>query len=221
VLLIIGSLVAGVLLGLILGGSLRNLSHLRFRWWGLAFLAVALQFAPIPSISGRADEWLGLGLLVASYVAVALFVVVNIKVPGVWLIVAGFAMNLVAIALNGGMPVSGEALRAAYGDDYRAQLRELTDAGGAKHHLAGPDDVAIALTDVIPVGWPVRQVLSAGDVVWLVGTVWLIAGAMRKPAPTEPGVRPGLNAGASSSTPPEAGSGPQPRPQGQEAPPPG
>jgi hypothetical protein len=54
---------------------------------------------------------------------------------------------------------------------------------------------------VIPVGWPVRQVLSAGDIVWLVGTVWLIAGAMRKPAPSEADVRPGRSEGGPSSTP--------------------
>jgi hypothetical protein len=32
---------------------------------------------------------------------------------------------------------------------------------------------------VIPLGAPVRQVLSVGDMVWLVGTVWVVAGAMR------------------------------------------
>jgi hypothetical protein len=189
--------VAGVLLGLILRGSLRNLSHLRFRWWGLAFLAVALQFTPVPSISGRADDWLSTGLLTASYVAVALFVAVNIRVPGVWLIAAGFAMNLVAISLNGGMPVSDDALRSAYGDDYRNQLEELSEAGGAKHRLAGPDDVVIPLTDVIPVGWPVRQVLSVGDIAWLIGTVWLVAGAMRRPIRGQRGTTPGPNGSSS------------------------
>jgi Family of unknown function (DUF5317) len=218
VLLIIGALVAGILLGLILGGSLRNLAHLRFRWWGLAFVAVGLQFAPIPSTSGRADDWLSVGLLVASYVAVALFVAVNIRVPGVWLIGLGFALNLVAIALNGGMPVSEDALRAAYGGDFQHQLDELSESGGAKHHLAGPDDMAIPLTDVIPVGWPVRQVLSVGDIVWLVGTTWLIAGAMRAPRQVPQGPTPGRSEDRASSHP-EEGTAPRWEPDRETAPP--
>jgi hypothetical protein len=183
VLLILGAIAVGIGLGFALHGRLRNLAQLRFRWWGLAFLAAALQIVPAPSSSGL--RWVGAALLIASYGAVVAFVVLNIRVPGLWLIAAGFALNIVAIAFNGGMPVSDHALRQAYGDGYTEQRRELRSGGQAKHHLERPDDVLIPLTDVIPVGNPVHQVLSVGDVVWLAGVVWLVAGSMRVVPPRE------------------------------------
>jgi hypothetical protein len=177
VLLILGVIVVGILVGFALRGNLRNLAQLHFRWWGLAFLAAVLQFVPAPSSSGL--RWVGAALLIASYAVVVAFVALNITVPGLWLIAVGFALNIVAIGLNGGMPVSDGALRRAYGSDYLEQRRELLSARETKHHLRRPDDVATPLTDVIPVDSPVHQVLSVGDVVWLVGVVWLIAGSMR------------------------------------------
>jgi hypothetical protein len=95
------------------------------------------------------------------------------------LIASGFALNLVVIAVNGGMPVRDSALARAYGDGYAEQRRELVEGGQTKHHLERPDDMLVGLADVIPVGFPIRQVLSVGDIVWLVGTVWVVTGLMR------------------------------------------
>jgi hypothetical protein len=175
VLLIFAAIVAGIAVGLALGGSLRNLAHLQFRWWGLAFLAAGLQVAPAPS----SPDWVGPAMLMASYAVVVVFVAMNIRLPGMWLIAAGFALNIVAIAFNGGMPVGDDALRRAYGSGYAEQRQELLSGGESKHHLERPDDVLTPLTDVIPVGGVIRQVLSMGDVVWLAGVVWLVAGATR------------------------------------------
>jgi hypothetical protein len=66
-LLLIGAIVAGVAVGLLSGGTFRNLADVRFRWWGLAFVAAALQFVPTPSASG--SRWIGAALLIASYAA--------------------------------------------------------------------------------------------------------------------------------------------------------
>src|SRR5262245_54980621 len=114
-LLIIGAILAGILIGLILGGSLRQLAEIHLRWWPLAIIGLALQLAPIPSLEGRLDHWLAVGLLIASYVVLLAFVVVNIRLPGFWLVATGFALNLLVISINGGMPVSKEALAKTYG----------------------------------------------------------------------------------------------------------
>ena len=59
-------------------------------------------------------------------------------------------------------------------------LQDLIQHGGAKHYLARPDDtVLLQLGDVIPLGDPVNQVVSAGDIVVYAGVVWLIVAAMR------------------------------------------
>jgi hypothetical protein len=179
VLLVVGAIAAGILIGILLGGSLRNLAEIKLRWWPLAPLGLVLQLVPVPTIEGRLDHWLAVGLLAASYAVLLVFVLVNIRLPGFPVVAAGFALNLLVISLNGGMPVSDSALRSAYGSGYAAMRRDLVEHGGAKHHLAGPDVVLRPLTDVIPVGKPVRLVLSVGDLLFYVGVVWLLAATTR------------------------------------------
>jgi hypothetical protein len=172
VLLLAGILIAAALIGLLFGGSLRALGELSFRWWGLALLGLALQFVPV-----RSRGWAA-ALLVASYAVLTLFVVANIRMPGMPLIALGFVLNIVAIAANGGMPVSDQALRVAFGNGYAEQRRELvTGHGGAKHHLRSEDDVLIFLADVVPVPAPLRIVVSVGDLLALVGAGWVVIAA--------------------------------------------
>jgi Family of unknown function (DUF5317) len=177
-LLVLLALVLGVLIGLALGGRVGRIADIRLRWWGLAFLGLALQLIPISSGPGQLDHWLAVGLLVGSYLVLLVFVAANIRRAGFALVAMGFALNALVISLNGGMPVSSHALHVAAGPYYQETRERLTEHGGEKHHLRRPGDVLVELADVIPVGSPVRQVLSAGDVLWLMGTSWVIAGAM-------------------------------------------
>jgi len=181
VLLVIGAVVLGVLLGVALGGSIRTLSETHFRWWPLALLGFALQLIPIPSLEGRLDHWLLVGLLIASYLVLLVFVAANFRLAGFPLVAAGFALNVLVISINGGMPVSDRALRSANGTGYEASLRELQLHGGAKHHLQRPDDDLMPLADVIPIGAPIRKVFSIGDLVSMLGITWVIGGATRGP----------------------------------------
>jgi hypothetical protein len=106
------------------------------------------------------------------------FFAANIRMPGMPLIALGFVLNIVAIGVNAGMPVSDHALRVAYGSGYAEQRRELASGeGGAKHHLQGPDDHVTWLADEIPIPAPVRIVVSIGDLLSLVGAGWLLAQA--------------------------------------------
>lgn len=180
-LLIGGAIVAGCLIGLAMGGSLRSLAEIRLRWWPLAVVGLALQLAPVPSLHGQLDHWLAVGLLIASYVALLGFVLVNIRLAGFALISVGFALNVLVISLNGGMPVSRQALNEAYGTTSRSVVLELQSNGGAKHHLERPDDVLMPLADVIALGAPVRLVMSIGDVLFFLGVTWVIAAATRGP----------------------------------------
>ena len=176
-LLVLLSVAVGLAVGLLWGGSWKRLAEAQFRWWPLALVGLALQVVPVPS---EWDEWVGPALLLCSYVVLLGFVVANLRRPGFYLIAAGFVLNALAISLNGGMPVSDWALRRAAGEDYVETRQRLVEEGGAKHHLADEDDVLRPITDVIPLGWPFQQVLSVGDVVWLVGTGWVVAGATRE-----------------------------------------
>ena len=179
-LLVIGVVVGGVVLGLIFGGSLRKLAAVRFRLWPLALIGLALQLVPVPTLEDpRVERWIGAGLLVLSYLLILAFVLENIQFPGFPVVFIGILLNVFVISLNRGMPVSDEALRTAYGADYPETRQELVEAGDAKHHLARPDDLLLPLADSIPIGSPVRNVFSPGDVIAYLGVMWVLASATR------------------------------------------
>jgi hypothetical protein len=180
VLLVAGAVVVGVLVGLALGGSLRNLAHATFRWWPVAIGGLVLQVVPVPEMDGDVDRWLAVGLLVLSYVALLAFVAVNMRLPGMAVLAVGFLLNAIVISLNGGMPVTESALRAAAGARGGAAVRHLEREGGQKHHLAGQDDVLTPLADVVPIGPPFGQVVSVGDLLAVVGAAWLVAGVTKR-----------------------------------------
>jgi hypothetical protein len=181
VLLVIAVLVGGILVGLVLGGSLRNLAEARLRWWPLAIAGLVLQLVPVPSRPGQADHWVAVGLFVASYLVLLAFVAVNLRLPGFPLVAVGFALNLLVIGVNGGMPVKDGALREAAGSGYPKARQELLQKGGLKHHLAGPDDILLPLSDVVGIGSPVRNVFSPGDLVSYAGVGFALARLTRRP----------------------------------------
>ncbi len=205
-LLIAGVLVIGLVLGYLAGGRLRNFEHLRLRWWALAPLGFLMQLVPLP-LQGHLERQVSVGLLIASYPVLLAFVARNIRLPGLPLLFIGLAMNLLVISVNDGMPVTRHALEASGQGNL---LQDLIHNGGAKHHLAGSGDVLLPLGDVIPIGKPIRQVVSAGDLVVYAGMIWLIVAVMRRrPRETAPAPPP-ARSGRSAGSPP----GPAPRPGG-------
>jgi hypothetical protein len=179
-LVILGAAVLGGVIGLLTGGRLKNLAEFHFRWWPLALLGLAMQLIPV-SLNSQRGHLLGVGLLVGSYLVLIVFVLLNLEYRGLWIMAVGFVLNIAVITINGGMPVSNSALRTANGSGYRATLTDLREHGGAKHHLRRPDDDFTAISDVIPVGGPVHQVFSPGDMVALAGLAWVLAEATREP----------------------------------------
>jgi hypothetical protein len=81
------------------------------------------------------------------------------------------------------MPVPRWSLERS---DQIGELQYLIDHGGAKHHLATPDDRLLFLADVIPIPSPIRQSVSPGDIVAYVGVAFVIVSAMRRRPDDEP-----------------------------------
>ena len=189
---ILATLVLAGMLGYLLGGRLSNLARLRIRWAPAAALGLALQLAPL------SDRHWPLVLLYVSFGLLAVFAIVNVRarVPGAWLILIGIWLNFAVIAVNQGMPVARDALVRS---DQVETLELLVEGGGAKHHLAGPDDRLLFLGDVIAIGPPVRQAVSVGDVFTYAGVAWLIVTGMRRrqpasePGSNAPGLQPPVN----------------------------
>lgn len=176
VFVLIGVLVAAVIVGLVAGGSLRRFDDVHLRWWPLALLGLAMQVARLPFLDEPWRERLELGLLIASYMPLLVFVWANRRLPGAWLIGLGLACNLLVIGVNGGMPVTREAIEASGQGEH---IPALVQGDDPKHHLATEDDVLVFLADVIPLGGPVGQVVSVGDLVLYLGVGWLVVGVMR------------------------------------------
>jgi hypothetical protein len=184
VILVVAALLVGAVVGLASGGSFRGLAEAHFRWWFLAFAGLFLQLVPIsrdwPHAAG-----LGVALVISSYALLLVFVAGNVRRPGLALMGLGLLLNGVVIAANGGMPVSAAAVRGASGaSSYAVEVRKLAQEGGAKHHLAGPDDVLLPLSDRVGVGAPIEGVFSIGDLFWVLGGAWAVAGLMRRPRRT-------------------------------------
>jgi hypothetical protein len=167
--LVLLALIVALVVGWALGGRLSGLATVRFRWVPLAVAGLALQFLT-PSGKGLADA-----LLILSFLLLALFTILNRTVAGFALILAGLFMNFLVIGVNHGMPVTRDALESS---GQGALLVDLTENGGAKHHLAGPHDRLLFLGDVIAIPPPVSQAVSAGDVVAYVGVGYVVAAGM-------------------------------------------
>jgi hypothetical protein len=91
--------------------------------------------------------------------------VAKLRVVGLGLVALGIVLNLVPIALNGGMPVDRQAVVRAGITTSEGLAHLRLDR---KHHLDRPDDHLSVLSDIIPVS-PLGEVLSFGDVVLSLG----------------------------------------------------
>ena len=169
------TLVLAVGIGLISGGHLSGLSAMRFRLGPAALAGLLLQFLVPPGIWQQV-------LLAASFILLSAFALANLKIAGFSLILAGILMNFLVIAVNQGMPVPKWSLERS---DQIQELNFLIEHGGAKHHLATEEDTLLFLADVIPLPSPIRQSVSAGDVVAYVGVAYVIIAGMRRKRPDE------------------------------------
>ncbi len=168
--LILITLLLAVAVGFAFNGRWSKAASLGVRWPLVALIGLALQLVPVP---GRV---LPMVLLMVSFALLIAFAVANAsrRVPGFVPILVGISLNLLVISVNGGMPVTRQALVASH---QTGTLTELVRDGGAKHHLAGPSDHLVFLGDAIAIG-PVGQAISVGDVFVFAGVFWLIVAGM-------------------------------------------
>lgn len=179
--LMVVPLLIGVLAGYALGGRLAWLASHQIRAAWLLWLAAALQLVHFQWRSARhaVESWTGVSLMVPIFALVGAWVLVNVPrrtralqvAAGV--ILLGGAMNLAAILANGRMPVSGSVVRAA---STSAQQQPLSP----KHLVAGEQSRLVWLGDIVPIA-PINTVISAGDIVLLLGVAGFVVAAMREP----------------------------------------
>lgn len=146
------------------GGRLLNFASLRFRHPEILFAAFGLQFA-IFKLWPAEEQWYHPVLYLASYALGSWFLVLNRKVPGLWLIGVGAVCNGLVIATNGGvMPGSIEAFQAA-------GLVPVPEHFSNSRALADPRLLFLGDVFAVPSWLPFHNVFSLGDLCIVLGAV--------------------------------------------------
>lgn len=164
---------AGLLGGVLCGGRVSNLAHVRLRTWWLVLAALAGQgfVAFVPGATRPV-------VIVAVGVCLVAWCFANLggasMLWGMAPLAVGLVVNLVVISANAGMPVSANALQAAGID------RNLDVSRGLlyKHVAMATHGQLAFLGDHLSIRW-FRTVVSPGDVLMLVGIALVLAAATR------------------------------------------
>ena len=151
---------------LVSGGRLRNIAATQLRYPSILATAVGIQLAlellhPTRGTAGH----LASALLVVSYVFLLLFCAANFRLRGLAVVAVGIALNGAVITVNHGMPI--RAPKAAV-------------SATTKHHAERPSDKLKPLGDIILVP-ALRQSLSFGDLIMMVGLVDVLFHCSRNP----------------------------------------
>jgi len=201
---ILYAVIAGLLIGLLTGGSASRLGDLRIAWAPLIALGLAVQLLLFSSPIGDALGPAAPALYVLSNAVVLVAVARNLAIPGFVLVLLGGISNLMAIVANGGyMPVSHDAL-VAIGRGARE---------GYSNNVQSGNVVLAPLTDLfaMPAWIPMANIFSVGDVLIGVGAAIAVVAAMhgRGPLrePASAATRP-VSAGPAASSPDTGGASP-------------
>ena len=189
--LLIG-IVAGLVLGLLLGGHFEALVNVRLRFAALLLVALVIRYGTQFGIANGAPlvESLRLPLYLVGFGCLAVALWLNRDQPGLLAVMVGVAANGLAIAINGGfMPVFLPALGAA-----GLGLGDLSN----HFHVALPADLGLPfllqggpIGDIIPFPVPfLNNVGSIGDVFISTGLGWFVFTTLLHgdPAPQRAGV---------------------------------
>jgi hypothetical protein len=173
---ILYAVLAGLVIGLVSGGSVARLGNLRFSWAPLIVVGMVVQLLLFSTSLGDALGAAAPLVYVASNVAVLVAVWKNRSIPGLPLVLVGGAANLLAICANGGyMPVSSAALTALG----RGAPDGYVNSRFVDGAVLGP------LTDqfAMPAWMPMANIFSVGDVLIGVGVAIAIVAVTRGRAP--------------------------------------
>jgi hypothetical protein len=180
VLLALVVLLGAVGVGLARGGDLDRLGHLRLGAKRLVVAAVLVQLA-----GGLAGGWRYPAGLAVSALLVAAFLLRNRGVRGTGLVALGLGLNALVVAVNGAMPVSGDALGRV-----RQSTQDILSGADQRHELLDGGTRLGWLGDRIPVFLPWRaEVASPGDVLVAAGLAELVVvgmGTRRRPRGARP-----------------------------------
>ena len=171
--LVLVPLVLGLVIGVAAGGKLGHLANLKFRWpWFVLVVLVvreAVVLTPLNQLDGVQYVY------AAALAALVAWTAIHInRLPGVWLVTLGAAMNLIVIVANGGrMPVAPALATTLIRSGHLGQYMLMSSATNLNW-----------LADWIGFPWPVRGAYSPGDLVIALGIgIVVLLATVHRPEP--------------------------------------
>ena len=163
------AIAGGVAIAIVLvtRGSLRQLLRLPIQaiWMVVVALGIQIALEFVDFGKDRIDD-LGFGLLMGSYALLLAFCFVNLRIPAMWIVACGIALNTLVIGLNEGMPTRDREVTTASGRTVEKPIER-----SVKHRPESDDDLLPFLGDQIVIPDPIDEVISVGDIVLGLGIV--------------------------------------------------
>jgi len=174
------AILVGIIAGYLRRGRLHHLVELRLRYSWLILVSLVIQLLIFPLFSGAPLLPYGtVPLHLVSYAILVVWLGMNLRVLPIGVLLLGAACNLAAVAANGGyMPASAAALQRS-GLVHAAEWL-LEGHPVANVVLMTSSTRLNVLGDwLYAPGWiPFSTAFSIGDVLIVVGIVWLIVRGM-------------------------------------------
>lgn len=181
------AIVLSLLIGFLIGGSLKPMAHLRIRYLPLLVVGMVIQVLMFTVILGRNElvQDIGPYIYIGTLFTTLFVMFKNISIPGMPVIILGAICNALVITANGGfMPAPESALERA-GLLEHVQIEEQQKAEGdwvLSNSMVADDDTHLRfLGDVIvvPERYPFSNVYSIGDIIIAIGAAIAIITVMR------------------------------------------
>lgn len=185
--MILESILTAIFVGWLLRGKFMRLADVRIRYFWMVFVPLGLHFAAYginyAHVFGP-NHWVFGVVRLTEFLVLCIVAVANRSIPGVKLMFAGLAVNLVVMAVNGGyMPVAVDAIRSSYGEAGLAQMKHAVG-----HSFIGAGTKLAFLCDTIAAKrlyLPIPSVYSIGDLITSFGMLIAIIAIMRNPKYSE------------------------------------
>ncbi len=175
------ALAAGLLVGLIWARARRYPYQApKLGWFWLAYVAFLPQFIVIylPLTREILPEWVVAICLLASHIMLFGFAWFNRRVPGMFILICGLALNLTVMTANKGfMPISPQSASRLISEE-----RLLDIQPGSR---LGPKDILLHTEDTrfewladrffLPSWFPYQVAFSFGDILIAIGAFWILA----------------------------------------------
>lgn len=173
------ALLLGILIGMIRKGRLSNLSELQIRGWVLVVLGAFIQFVPILLNKFELLPSYHVFFPFAALIVMIGVMAMNLDKRGIWLLMIGGILNTIAIGMNNfKMPVDLNGLKYAGLD---AVAETIVDGSVINYiDVATVSNFSKYLGKIIaiPSVYPFAKVLSAGDMIMMLGLIVLISSQM-------------------------------------------